>query len=100
MKDRKGEEFPLLTDCELCVCSVLNGKPLFTLKFFEELLATPTGSVRLQFTLEDAAQTDRIIEAHESALEDWVDLKPAVRSLIREMGDKGSTKGHYFRGIE
>ncbi len=100
LKDRKGEEFPLLTDCELCVCSVLNGKPLFTLKFFEELLATPTGSVRLQFTLEDAAQTDRIIEAHESALEDWVDLKPAVRSLIREMGDKGSTKGHYFRGIE
>ncbi len=100
LKDRKGEEFPLLTDCELCVCSILNGKPLFTLKFFEELLATPTGSIRLQFTLEDAAQTDRIIEAHESALEEWVDLKPMVRSLIRDMSQKGSTKGHYFRGIE
>ena len=100
LKDRKGEEFPLFTDCDQCVCTVLNSKPLFLLKFFEEVLATPTGSIRLMFTIEDAKDTDRIINAYLDCLEKWVNQKPSAIRLSDEMAQKGSTKGHYFRGIE
>ena len=100
LKDRKGETFPLLTNCKECVCTILNGKPVFLLKFFEEILASPTGALRLMFTTETAAETNRIIEAYGRMLDDWVDLHPSVKKLIREMAEKGSTKGHYFRGIE
>jgi len=100
LKDRKGETFPLLPDCRQCVCSVLNGKPLFTLKFFDEILESPTGSVRLIFTNENALQTDKIISAYGDMLKN--PEKPSIRAkrLITEMGENGSTKGHYFRGIE
>ena len=42
LKDRKGEKFPLMPDCERCICTILNGKPLFTLKFYDEILDNPT----------------------------------------------------------
>ncbi len=100
LKDRKGEKFPLLTDCSQCVCTILNGKPLFLLKFFDEILASPTGFMRLMFTTEDAAETKRIINAYAECIADWIDIKPSVKKLISEMTEKGSTKGHYFRGIE
>lgn len=100
LKDRKGEEFPLLTDCEICVCSILNGKPLFTLKFFEDILATPAGSLRLQFTIEDAARTDEILTAYEEVMEDWVRPGETARHLIRSLGGAQSTKGQYYRGVE
>ncbi len=100
LKDRKNESFPLFLDCKNCVCTILNGKPLFTLKFFEEILATPTGSIRLMFTIEDAKTTERIIKAYYESLNDWVDRSAATNNLINEMSEKGSTKGHYFRGIE
>lgn len=100
LKDRKGETFPLFTDCKQCVCTVLNGKPLFTLKFFDEILASPTGSMRLMFTKETASETDRIIKAYKDCLKDWVNPSMRATRLITEMTEKGSTKGHYFRGIE
>lgn len=100
LKDRKGEEFPLMPECEQCVCYVLNGKPLFTLKFFDEILESPTSSVRLIFTKEDAAKTDRIISAYSQMIKNPDKPSPAVRHLITEMGENGSTKGHYFRGVE
>ena len=100
MKDRKGMKFPLMTDCKQCVCTILNGKPLFTLKFYDEILESTTGSVRLMFTKEGAKRTQRILNAYAEMTEDCTIQSGETKILLHEMNEKGSTKGHYFRGVE
>lgn len=100
LKDRKGIHFPILTDCNQCVATILNSKPLFTLKFFDEILNSPTGSVRLLFTREDAKETRNILYAYGDMLTDCKNTSIDVELLMDFMSEKGSTKGHYFRGVE
>ncbi len=100
LRDRKGEKFPLMTDCERCVCSILNGKPLFTLKFYDEVLENAVGSVRLQFTKEGQGRTERILQAYIEMMQNpkWYSVE--TKQLLHQMSEKGSTKGHFFRGVE
>jgi len=100
LKDRKGMKFPLMTDCKQCVCTILNGKPLFTLKFYDEILESTTGSVRLMFTKEGAKRTQRILNAYAEMTKDCTIQSGETKILLHEMSEKGSTKGHYFRGVE
>ena len=100
LKDRKGMKFPLMPDCKQCVCTILNGKPLFTLKFYDEILQSTTGSIRLLFTKEGSRRTERILNAYaEMTLYDTVPTAE-TKILLHEMSEKGNTKGHYFRGVE
>ena len=100
LRDRKGVNFPLMPDCGHCVCMILNGKPLFTLKFYDEILESPTGLVRLDFTKEGAARTERIAKAYGEMTADAAHPSVATKNLLHEMSEKGSTKGHFFRGVE
>lgn len=100
LKDRKGEKFPLMPDCERCICTILNGKPLFTLKFYDEILDNAVGSVRLQFTKEGPARVERTIKAYVDATANPENFSAETRFFVQEMGKKGSTKGHFFRGVE
>lgn len=100
LRDRKGVKFPLLTDCGRCVCTILNGKPLFTLKFYDEILESAAGYVRMDFTKEGPGRTERIAKAYGEKTADCGKTSPLVRELIGEMGERGSTKGHFFRGVE
>lgn len=100
LKDRKGEKFPLMPDCERCICTILNGKPLFTLKFYNEILDNAVGSVRLQFTKEGPARVERTIKAYVDATANPENFSAETRFFVQEMGKKGSTKGHFFRGVE
>ncbi len=100
LRDRKGVKFPLLTDCERCVCTILNGKPLFTLKFYDEILESAAGYVRMDFTKEGRGRTERIARAYGEKTADCEKTSPLVRELLGEMGERGSTKGHFFRGVE
>ena len=100
LKDRKGYKFPLLRNCRSCTVVITNGKPLFTLKFFGEILNTPTGHIRLSFTTENLLETRKIMRAYsEYALNGKALTKPTL-DLIKEMSDNESTKGHFFRGVE
>lgn len=100
LRDRKGVKFPLMTDCERCVCTILNGKPLFTLKFYDEILESTTGLVRLDFIKEGPGRTERIAKAYGEMTADVERMSPATRNLLGEMSEKGNTKGHFFRGVE
>lgn len=100
LKDRKGMKFPLMTNCEQCVCTVLNGQPLFTLKFYDEILESTTGSVRLLFTKEGPRRTERILNAYWEMTQDCKRISPETNVLLGEMSERGSTKGHFFRGVE
>ena len=100
LKDRKDVAFPLLPDCNQCVCQILNSKPLFTLKFFDEILETPTGYVRLDFTRETSGETADIIRAYLEMVDDAYHPGPAAKSLLNKMSKRAVTKGHFFRGVE
>lgn len=100
LRDRKGMKFPLMTDCERCVCTILNSKPLFTLKFYDEILESVTGSVRLDFTKEGAGRAARITKAYAEMTQDPKKISTETRNLLEEMKEKGNTKGHFFRGVE
>lgn len=100
LKDRKGIKFPLMTDCKNCYCTILNSQPLFTLKFYDEVLDSVTGSVRLDFTKEGAGKVRRITEAYCQMTSASPNVTAQTRSLLEEMQTKGNTKGHFFRGIE
>lgn len=100
LKDRKGIKFPLMPNCKECVCTILNGKPLFTLKFFDEILESSTGFVRLSFTKEGPRHTEKILSAYCEMLENPKNPSTETKILLEEMSEKGSTKGHFFRGIE
>lgn len=100
LRDRKGLKFPLMTDCESCVCTILNSKPLFTLKFYDEILESVTGSVRLDFTKEGPGRAARITKAYAEMTQDPKKISTETRNLLEEMKEKGNTKGHFFRGVE
>ena len=100
LRDRKGVKFPLMVDCERCVCTILNGKPMFTLKFYDEVLESTTGYVRLDFTKEGPGRTEKIAKAYGEMTADVERISPATRNLLGEMSEKGNTKGHFFRGVE
>lgn len=100
IKDRKNVAFPLLPDCTQCVCQILNSKPLFTLKFFDEVVQNPAGYIRLDFTRETFGETLEILKAYSEAA-----ANPAARgknagALLNKMTGKAVTKGHFFRGVE
>ncbi len=100
LKDRKGMKFPLMTNCRECNCTILNSKPLFLLKFYDEILDSPTGMVRLIFTKEGPKRTERILKAYCEMTKDSDIKSLPTKMLIEDMQEKGSTKGHYFRGVE
>lgn len=100
IKDRKDVAFPLLPDCRQCVCQILNSKPLFTLKFFDEVLANPAGYIRLDFTRETFGETLEILEAYSEAALNCGPRGQAVSALLNKMAKKAVTKGHFFRGVE
>lgn len=100
LRDRKGMKFPLLADCERCVCTILNSKPLFTLKFYDEILQSTTGLVRMDFTKEGQGRVERIAKAYGEMTAEPEKMSAQTRNLLGEMSEKGSTKGHFFRGVE
>ena len=94
LRDRKGEKFPLMTDCELlCMFYFDNGKPLFALKFYDEVLDNAVGSVRLNFTKEGPARVERIVQAYAEMTKDTAHCNAQTRALLQQMSEKGSTKG-------
>lgn len=100
LKDRKDVAFPLLPDCSQCVCQILNSKPLFTLKFFDEVLENPAGYVRLDFTKETPGETADIIRAYAEMINDPKHPGQAATDMLNKMSKKATTKGHFFRGVE
>ena len=100
LKDRKDVAFPLLPDCTQCVCQILNSKPLFTLKFYDEVLDTPAGYVRLDFTRETPGETAEIIRAYAEMTANPKRPGENAKALLRRMEKKAVTKGHFFRGVE
>lgn len=86
LKDRLGKEFPLKNHCTFCYNTIYNSTPLSLLGLEKTVKGLSPSSIRLQFTMEDQAQTEAVIKSFTE-------------------GDEGMpfgefTRGHFKRGIE
>ena len=63
LKDRKNAEFPVVTDCTICTNIIYNSLPLSLCDMMDDVSAIRADRYRLNFTIESAEETARIIRA-------------------------------------
>lgn len=98
LKDRKNEEFPLITDCDNCVCSILNSKPLFVLNKFDSIKTISSEYFRLSFTDESKETAENILYSYLRFFNNE-SLDNKTENLISNIKESGYTTGHFFRGV-
>jgi putative protease len=90
LTDRKNARFPVRTRCNVCCNTIYNSVPLQLGGCAEELAQLAPDYLRLSFTVEDAAETARILKLYHSLL---------AEGHTNEAGLEG-TRGHFRRGVE
>ena len=89
MKDRKGEEFPIICH-KGCIAELLNSKPLYMADKIEDLKKTGAERIKLLFTTESPKQCAKIVGIYNDAL----------RGNVTSLRENTFTRGHYYRGVE
>lgn len=90
LKDRKNMKFAVKPVCRECYNVIFNSQPLSLLNLKNQVASLTPASLRLSFTLENAAQTKHVLESFEKnfmknvPVEDFTDF----------------TRGHFKRGVE
>ena len=90
LKDRKNMKFAVKPVCRECYNIIYNSQPLSLLNLRNQVAGLNPASVRLNFTLENALQTKKVLESFEKnycknvPVEDFADF----------------TRGHFKRGVE
>lgn len=89
LTDRRKEKFTVENYCDFCYNIVYNSKPLYLLDQIPALKEMGLSGLRLQFTVEDQKETEKVLKHFEK-----------IRSGFREdfMGDY--TRGHWKRGVK
>lgn len=90
LRDRYGKEFPVKCCCEFCYNVIYNSLPLGLLKEAETVKKLRPWGVRLAFSMENAAETERIAEQF---------LQAYRYGSVQEPGQE-YTKGHFRRKVE
>ncbi len=91
LKDRKQAEFPVLFECDRCYNIIYNSVPLSLFSIYEQAYKAGIASVRLSFTIENAAETQKIINEANDILQ---------KEIYDQKEDFSYTRGHFKRGIE
>lgn len=96
LKDRKGEIFPYVRDTAIKRTQIFNSVPIFMDDM--KLKETPVSLFRLFFTTEDAEVSAAVAKYYYNRLK-GSDIDPETLQTIKEIKDRGYTKGHWFRGV-
>lgn len=91
MTDRKGKRFPVKNYCQPCYNIIYNQVPLHLLDNFKEVMRLKFGSIRLAFTIEEAAEAAAVTAAYIDVFKGGKELKYNFAEF---------TRGHFKRGIE
>ncbi|MGN1318616.1 MAG: DUF3656 domain-containing protein [Lachnospirales bacterium] len=84
LKDRKGEDYPLMRDCERCICHILDSSPIHTLDIIDDVSKIGAGFLRIELTNEDYENSLNIINSY----------------IKREnLNINKSSKGHFIKGV-
>ena len=90
LKDRKNMKFSVKPVCKECYNVIYNSQPLSLLNMRSQVAELMPGSLRLNFTVENAAQTRKILDSFE---------KNYCKNVpVDEFFD--FTRGHFKRGVE
>ena len=90
LKDRKNMKFAVKPVCKECYNVIFNSQPLSLLNMRSQIASLTPASLRLSFTLENGAQTKKVLEHFE---------KNYLKNVpVDELAD--FTRGHFKRGVE
>lgn len=89
--DRMGMKFYVQTNCNGCYNVILNGQCLSLLRYAEEIKGLQPRNLRLDFTIESAEETGKVIESF---------LLGYLKGKRTELAADNLTAGHFKRGVE
>ncbi len=90
LKDRKNMKFAVKPVCRECYNVIFNSQPLSLLNLRNQVAGLTPKSLRLSFTLENAFQTQKVLERFE---------KNYIKNVpVEDFAD--FTRGHFKRGVE
>ena len=88
LKDRTGAMLPVKNHCRFCYNTIYNPSLLGN----EDLIRRMgLARIRLQFTVEDAQQTEKVLEAFSASFMGGKTIEPPFKDF---------TRGHFKRGVE
>jgi putative protease len=88
LKDRKGKLMPIKNN-GFCRIQILNGDVLFMANHMEELKKSGLSFLRINDTIEEDEEIEKILQMHIKALE----------GEKIEVPEGNYTKGHFYRGV-
>ena len=90
LKDRKGKEMPVRNQCRFCYNTIYNESPMSLLGLSEEVERFEPSVLRLNFTIEDRIETEKILNAFHAEYMEGRKAAPLANF----------TRGHFKRGVE
>ncbi|MGI6776629.1 MAG: DUF3656 domain-containing U32 family peptidase [Acetivibrionales bacterium] len=99
LKDRKGMEFPVLSDSVDCRCRILNSNVMFIPDELEKLKNSYIDMFRLCFYDETNEEILSISHMHRDIIENGYAALEKYNNLIDLVKSRGYNKGHLFRGV-
>ncbi|MBR6615770.1 MAG: DUF3656 domain-containing protein, partial [Lachnospiraceae bacterium] len=90
LKDRKGKEMPVRNQCRFCYNTIYNESPMSLLGLSEDVERFSPSSLRLNFTIEDRSETERVLNAFHAEYMEGKKAAPLTNF----------TRGHFKRGVE
>lgn len=100
LKDRKGMEFPILTDRVDCRSIILNSNVLFIPDSLDKLSASGVDMMRLHFFDENQEEMREIAALYRNGIENGKENMEKYGNLIKKIQLQGYTKGHFHRGVQ
>lgn len=99
LRNSKGDEFRVSQDI-FCRSTIYNSNVTCMLDNLYELHEIGINMLRLDFTLEDKDIVKEVIEAHQEVLSNDYRLGSKATKLYNKLDSKGTTSGHYYKGVE
>ncbi len=90
LKDRKGKEMPVRNQCRFCYNTIYNESPMSLLGLSEEVERFAPSVLRLNFTIEDRVETEKVLTAFYAEYMEGRKAAPLANF----------TRGHFKRGVE
>ena len=99
LRNSKGDEFRVSQDI-FCRSTIYNSNVTCMLDNLYELHEIGINVLRLDFTLEDTETVKEVIEAYQEVLSNDYKLATKATKLYNKLDEKGTTAGHYYKGVE
>ena len=99
LRNSKGDEFRVSQDI-FCRSTIYNSNVTCMLDNLYELNEIGINILRLDFTLEDKDTVKEVIDAHKEVLANGYKLGVKAIKLYNKLDSKGTTSGHYYKGVE